>query len=356
MPTFYIDETGFTGEDLLSQNQPLFAQSTNNFNSDEAQEIIDATFGGVKVRELKHASLRRRPAHRARIVELVRVVASDPSRAATWISHKEFALVTLIVDWWMEPLAHKYGMNLYKNGANLAIANMLFVCLEGFWNQRFRRKLLMHFQRMMRLRTPETFAKCEAFVRKEESKVDTDRAEILRYFWPSFALLGLPHVRGLPKQVLDIALPGLVYIGSVWRRRHEGPWEVVHDQSSNMAKRKWLWDTLSSPDMAAARFQYPSGTQIFPLNVSGTRFADSAEEKQLQICDILAGATSAFLRFSTAQGKEKEYSDKLSEAGIEELIVGGLWPSTDVTPEELGMTGWDGKVAIEWISEQLRTG
>ena len=193
MPTFYIDETGFTGEDLLSQDQPLFAQSTNNFNSDEAQEIIDATFGDVNVKELKYARLRRSPGHRDRIIKLVRVVASDPSRAATWISHKEFALVTLIVDWWMEPLAHKGGLNLYKNGANLGMANMLFFCLEGFWSQRFRRKLLMHFQRMIRSRTPESFAKCEAFVRKEKRKVDNNRAEILRYFWLSFALLGLPQ-------------------------------------------------------------------------------------------------------------------------------------------------------------------
>ena len=256
MPTFYIDETGFTGEDLLSQEQPLFAQSTNNFTADEAQEIVDDTFGGVNVKELKYTRLRRSPRNRDRIIELVRVVASDPTRAATWISHKEFALVTLIVDWWMEPLAHKYGHNLYKDGGNLGMANMLFACLEGFWSQRFRRNLLMHFQRMIRSRTLERFAKCKVFVRKEMDKVDNERAEILYYFWPSFALLGLPHVRQLPKQLLDIAYPGLVFIGHIWRGRHEGPWNLVHDQSSNLARQKWMWDALSSPDLAAARFDY----------------------------------------------------------------------------------------------------
>lgn len=354
MPTFYIDETGYTGEDLLSQDQPLFAQSSNDFTVDEAKEIIDATFGGVNAKELKHARLRRSPRHRDGIIKLVRILANDPARAATWISHKEFALVTLIVDWWMEPLARKGGLNLYKDGANLGMANMLFACLAGFWSQPFRRKLLMHFQLMIRSRTAERFAKCEAFVRKETAKVDDDRAEILRYFGPSFTLLGLQHVRELPKQVLDIAFPGLVFIGNIWRGRHEGPWDVVHDQSSNLAKQKWMWDALSSPDLSAARFDNAAGTQIFPMNVSGTRFADSVEDKQLQICDILAGATSAYLRFANAQNDQKEYSDKLSEAGIEKLIVGGLWPSTDVTPEALGMKGWDGNAAIEWITEQLR--
>ena len=355
MLTYYVDETGFTGEDLLAPNQPLFAQSTNNFTSDEAQAIIGATFGGVNAKELKHSRLVRNPRHRDRIIELVRIVASDPTRAGTWISHKEFALVTLIVDWWMEPLANSYGLNLYKDGANIGMANMLFVCLEGFWSKTFRRNLLLHFQRMFRSRTQERFAECKRLVLKEKNKVDSDRAEILRYFWLSFPMLGLPHIRDLPKRVLDLALPGLMFIGHKWRERDEGPWEVVHDQSSNMAKQRWLWDALTSPDVPAAQFHNPGGVAIFPMNVSATRFGDSTEEKQLQICDILAGATSAYLRSLGVQSEKGRYSDRLSEAGIEKLIMGGLWPSTEVTPEALGTRGWDGNIAVEWISREVQT-
>jgi hypothetical protein len=89
----------------------------------------------------------------------------------------------------------------YKDGANLGMANMLFVSLEGFWSKTFRRKFLLHFQQMFRSRTRERFTECEALVRKEMGKVYGDRAEILRYFWPSFALLGPPHIVGLPKRV-----------------------------------------------------------------------------------------------------------------------------------------------------------
>lgn len=353
MSTYYIDETGFTGEDLISREQPLFVLSTNNFTSDEAEAIIRATFSGVDARELKHSRLIRNPRHRDRMIELVRAVASDPTRAGTWISHKEFALVTLVVDWWMEPLAHLYGHNLYKDGANLGMANMLFACLEGFWNKAFRRKLLSHFQRMFRSRTRERFAECERLIRKEMGKADANRAEILRYFWPSFQFLGLPHIKGLPDRVLDLALPALVMIGNNWRKRDEGPWEVVHDQSSNMAKQKWYWDTLSSPEIPAAQFHHPGGLQMFPMNVKATRFGNSAEVKQLQICDILAGTTSAFLRSRGVESEDGRYCDGLSEAGIERLILGGMWPTTQITPEELGTKGWDGNVPIEWIAKQF---
>jgi hypothetical protein len=353
MPSFYVDESGFTGEDLLSADQPVFAHATVDLDSAEAQKIVSSIFVGINAKELKYARLRRNPRHQDRIIELVTVMANDPTRAATWAAHKEFALVTLIVDWWIEPLAHRSGLNLYKDGANLGMANMQFYCLAGFWSQGFRRRLLEYFQRMMRVRTPKAFTQCEAFVRKESAKVGPDSQEVLRYLWPSFALLGLNHVRGLPDRVLDIALPGLIFLGHIWRGRHEGPWEVVHDQSSNMAKQKWLWDALTSPDLDSARFENPGGLQQFPMNVVGTRFANSEDENQLQICDILAGATAAFLRNRIQQDDDQAYFERLANAGIENLIAGGLWPSKEVTPEALGMKGWDGNKAIEWISGQV---
>ena len=51
--TYYIDEAGFTGEDLLSLEQPIFVQSTNNFTSNEADSIVREIFHGVDVKELK---------------------------------------------------------------------------------------------------------------------------------------------------------------------------------------------------------------------------------------------------------------------------------------------------------------
>lgn len=353
MPVFYVDESGFTGEDLLSANQPLFACATSDLDIDEACKIISSSFGRLNVDELKYAKLRRNPRHKERIVELVRIVSADPNRSAVWIAHKEFSLVTLIVDWWMEPLAYKGGFNLYENGANLAMANMLFCCLGGFWSHQFRRNLLGHFQDMIRVRTPNAFRRCEALVTTAMGKADDNRREVLRYFWPSFVLLGFEHVRDLPERVLDVALPGLIFLGHLWRGRHSGPWEVVHDQSSNMAKQKWLWDALSSPNLPAARFANPGGVQQFPMNVISTRFGDSKSEAQLQICDILAGATAALLWGRVHQKDDKQYLEKLADAGLETLIVGGLWPSTDVSPDDLGMRGWDGNIAIDWITEQL---
>jgi hypothetical protein len=177
---------------------------------------------------------------------------------------------------------------------------------------------------------------------------------ILRFFAASFDTLGYDHVVALPPRVLDIALPGLVQLGHCWNERHAGQWEVVHDQSSNMAKQKWLWDQYSSPTMPTARFVHPGGVAQFPMNVAKTRFADSMEEKQLQICDVLAGACAALLRTDRRDPQDALYRDKLRNAGIDKLLWAGMWPSSDVTPESLDRKGWDGNEAIEWLAEHMQ--
>jgi len=352
--TYYVDETGFTGEDLLAEDQPIFVQATNNFRSDEANALIESCFGGIGSAELKYNRLARGGRHHDRIIALIRALADDPLRVGAWVAHKEYALMTLVVDWWMEPLAYKHGLNLYKDGANHAMANMLYSCLEGFWSPAFRRKLLLHFQRMFRTRTRERYEECRMLVEKEKRRVNGDREEVLRYFSLSFLLLGFKHVSDAPERVFDLSLTGLIQIGHAWNGRQSGPWTLVHDQSSNMASQKWIWDAYSAASMPPARFEAPGVTAQFPMNVTQTRFGDSMQEKQLQICDVLAGACSAFFRFDRNDADDKAYRERLHEAGIDKLILAGLWPSTDVTAEGLGRKGWDGNIALEWLTENMQ--
>lgn len=351
MPTFYVDETGFTGEDLMAEDQPVFAQASVDLDVDEARRLIGDLFKEVKATELKHSGMARKSAGQDRIVEMVKVLSADPNRAATWVAHKEYAALTFVVEWWIEPLAYRSGINLYQDGGNQALANMLFICLQGFWDRRFRRKVLLAFQKMFRARTKERYDECSKLVRDtyDESFLDQRKSSVLHYLAEPFDGLGFAHVEDLPPRVFDLALPGLARLGHCWRSRHEGPWEVVHDRSSNMAKQKWLWDALSATDLGPAQFDGPHGGATYPMNVVQTRFADSDAEPQIQICDLLAGATSAALRLE--QGDR--YRDHLWEAGIVDLIADSVWPSDAVTPDALGRAGWDGNKALEWMTAEL---
>src|SRR5262245_12396332 len=174
MQTYYVDETGFTGEDLLADDQPIFAQASNDFSDDETAAIVKDLFSGVKAGELKHKSLYRKPSYQDRIVELIRIARREPQRVATFVTHKEFAMITFIIEWWIEPMAKRTGFNLYEDGDNHAMANYLFICLEGFWDAKFRRKVLLAFQKMFRARSLERFLECRELVRKSLAAVRFD--------------------------------------------------------------------------------------------------------------------------------------------------------------------------------------
>jgi hypothetical protein len=133
---------------------------------------------------------------------------------------------------------------------------MLFICLTGFWDEKFRNKILLAFQRMMRARTKERFDECRELVQKTKANVwgDEKRADVINYLWPPFDALGFGHLATLPDHALDLAFSGLVSIAQRWRSMSEGPFEVVHDRSSNMARQAWLCDKLSAPDLEAANF------------------------------------------------------------------------------------------------------
>jgi hypothetical protein len=205
-------------------------------------------------------------------------------------------------------LAHAHGINLHKNGAAHALSNMLYICLEGFWDEKFRKKVLLAFQKMFRARTKERFDECKELIQKNKANVwgDEKRTNVINYFWPTFDAFGFEYLATLPAHVLDLALPGLVLLAHSWRAKNEGPWEVVHDSSSNMARQRWLWDKLAGPDIEKEEFQTPHGGGIFPLNVTKTIFADSTSERQIQLCDILAGATAAALRLIAANCATQE--------------------------------------------------
>ena len=99
--------------------------------------------------------------------------------------------------------------------------------------------------------------------------------------------------RGLGRGALDLSFSTAINLMALWREKlGDEPIDLVHDQSSNMAKQKQLWDLLVSPNTPPARVGHDSRKKRFPLGVSGTIFVDGRTNSGLQIADIIAGATA----------------------------------------------------------------
>ena len=90
-----------------------------------------------------------------------------------------------------------------------------------------------------------------------------------------------------------------------------GPLALIHDNSSSLAKDKWLWDLLTSPEIEERTIGLPHRSRVYPLNVARTEFADSRSHLQLQFCDLVAGAAAVWYRQFLAQQHSPDYLEKL---------------------------------------------
>jgi len=93
----YMDESGFTGEDLLHLEQPVFVHVSTCLSDEECAALAKDHFSGVQGDELKHKRLGRRPNGQSRILDFVNAVVGK-DKFTIWLCHKEFTLLTYLVD------------------------------------------------------------------------------------------------------------------------------------------------------------------------------------------------------------------------------------------------------------------
>ena len=352
MLTVYMDESGFTGEDLLSPDQPLFVHVSTTLSHEDCAALLKDHFRGVQGNELKHRNLSKWPSGQARVAAFIKTLGGKTSNVTAWVCHKEFALLTYLVDLWVEPAMYQDGIDMYRDGGNLAFSNMAYFCLRTFQSNKFLSDHLRRFQRMMIKRTKQNFQEFFGSLDRDMARVDERTRSILIMFLGAGMRLGFGHLPQLPKRALDPAFTTTVNTCGFWQKLSGGPITLVHDRSSSLAKDQWLWDLITSPEIQKTTVGVAGRDMEFPLNVPQIVFADSKSHLQLQFCDLVAGASVAWHRPLMGLDHDKDYVDNLGKAGIEGLRIGAIWPSPEVSPDSLGTRGMTGD-GIDVLAHEL---
>lgn len=340
MDFMFLDESGFTGEQLLDPDQPVLVLATIFRAESECAALKRQVFADVRATELKHAALSRRAKHQAMVGELVRQLAADPSRVKFSIAHKKYALVTFMVDWLVEIPMHEDGVDLYHQGANLSLANLLFYALPTLGGAAFFEDLLHRFQAMMRLRTYETY---EAFFRPLFRDTKMEQLEDALTYVRAFHVhprCGFERLRELPPKALSLPFTCAMALMGRWRSDLTEPFVLIHDSSSEMVREREMWDALVDPSVAPALVGYDRRTVQFPLLVAETRFDDSRNWCGLQVADVIAGALAYRFRWLIdGSNAADQYGAALWSLPWDDFGVHALWPEPHVAPEELGTVG-----------------
>lgn len=338
----YFDESGYTGPDLLNPDQPVFAVASTNLSNDTAVDLVHECFPRARARELKHSQLRKRPRGQAQIIRLLRHVQQNSKDFAVSVYHKEYMLLAMLIDYWIEPAMHADGVNLYERGGNIALCNTMYMVLNSCLPDRQYKTFLCCAQAVLRDTSIENYrAFCNSIQVARQHAAPLD--EILSLFVLSDRRLGgYENIRDLPDRITD---PGTVHLMEhvvCWSQRTDQLLDIIHDESSKLSRERHAWDALFSPDVSPSVVGQDRRTIRFPLPVRSVKRANSRDHVQLQIADILAGAVAAALRVRAGgDSYRSEYTEKLDETNLLEsgIVINAIWPTSLINPEELGTEG-----------------
>src|ERR1035438_3191143 len=102
MECFSVDESGYTGFDLLNAEQRFQGASAISIADHEAARLIKEHFPKLQAAELKYGALARRPGNRERLIGLQRDVLAN-HKCVTYICDKRFLLILMFLDYATEP-------------------------------------------------------------------------------------------------------------------------------------------------------------------------------------------------------------------------------------------------------------
>ena len=349
--TVYLDEAGYTGPDLANREQLVYVLASTSLSEDHARALLDACFRrNHQGRELKHSRLSRTKIWRTEVIEFVRQLPKDA--IAYFAVHKEFALLAFFIDFWFEPLAYQDGVNLYDQGANIALSNVSYITLQTTLGREGCGELLRRFQVMTRDRTSFAYDSFWQSFYDAVNKHDSIE-KALGALIAAEQRLGPAHLQRLPADLLDLGDYGLLDTVVYWRKKSPGvQFDLVHDRSKMIERHRERWVKILKPDNPKAVVGSDRRTIEFPLPVRTLRLAESHTLAGLQVADLVAGTAYAVWN-AKARNQQSEYTRALMEAGIAEGTAGGIWPTKMISPEELETGGPFHADAATFIAELI---
>jgi hypothetical protein len=334
----FLDEAGYTGPDLVNADQPVFVLASTVLSADQATELLDASFGAKREREVKHSRLARSRRGREQVLDFIRQLDPTSRRATFFPTHKEYILLAYLLDFWIEPLMHGDGLSYYERGQNIAHANVCYITLGTVLGVKGRRELLRRCQVMIRDRTPFAYDSFWGMlydaVRRHE--LIAKAMDTLVY---AEQQLGWAHVMKLPAGLLDQGDYALLQTLQFWRVERPGEvFRLIHDTSRLIEERRAHWEALIDSSNPPAKVGQDRRTIEFPLPVSGLEIADSKAHPQLQVADLVAGAACTLMK-AKALNVADDYATALDDAGLLSFVGGGNWPTSAISPDALETEG-----------------
>jgi hypothetical protein len=285
MERFSIDESGYTGFDLLNRDQRFQGATAISISDEDAKRLIAEHFPRLQAAELKYRALARRPSNRERLLNLQKDLLAN-YKCVTYVCDKRFLLILHFLNYATEPWYYERKINFYEDGQNYSMASLLYYIGPTTLGEETFDAILAAFQRAIKAKTPKALNELVLRVRRSNWEAALPEA------------LG-PIAIATPECISAIATPGvstdaaMVVLQSLISRLEimaEGPYRIDHDRSKNLLQYNKLLRGLIDHG-EAIEFTQSKITRIkFPLKLSEVTQVDSNENPSVQVADVLIGA------------------------------------------------------------------
>lgn len=335
IPTIYIDESGNSGSNLLDHNQPVFTLASCKYSAIEASSLLKLV-NSRSPHELHFKNLKRRKAGQDGIVRLMSHKLINLKNFKINVFLKEFMITTKIVDMLIESMMHTHGEDLYLNGQNIALSNVLYYCLPTFCDAQLVQKMYKNFVDMVRdVNESNINAFYDTVEKVKDSSCDEKFKSDVNLIYATRRYVH-DALEKNDKAVLDPSIPAFFSHCIFWGKAYPKGFHIIHDDSHSIEKERVLFAQFMDWTQKDIELGYDRRTFNLPLKGKSLKFGRSDQHPQLQVSDIISSSFS-YWASKLWRGETEDYLfQQLNELNLDQFIGNNkIWPTTDVTPEDL---------------------
>ena len=327
-----FDESGNTGADLLDKKQPVFILASVRFTVTQA--LILKNIIQTQSNELKFNRLKKYRRYHSQIISLLNhdLISQDTVRLS--IFHKDYCVSVHTVDRLIEPLYYKNGLDLYKNGLNLAYTNLLFFCTPTLCDRAIWEKYKIDFINMFKFRDENSIT---SFYKTVHNLFESSKSDYGSFLEPILKSREIIHdiLRDWDTNNFDSTLSGFINLIDFWGRRTESDFHAYVDDSKALGHFKHLVNSIRDIYIEQQEVGADRRTLQLPLKLIDIIFVNSKDNLVVQIADLIAGAANHYYRALADEKFRDDLSDKIEKTKLINLLHSRVWPHKSFTPEEL---------------------
>ena len=295
--TIYFDESGYTGNNLLSPNQPAFVYASAAIDPAYASSLHSEILSRFHIqgKELKAKNLIKSTRGREAISWLLNECKDV---ACIVVANKEFSLAGKFFEYIFEPVLKTHNSWFYAIGFHNFVANLLYMLSVA--KDKRAEYILSKFETLMRTLDVDDL---ERLLTTSEQiiKINDPLGLILTFGICHIDKINdeikdLSKIEGVSRWALELTTTSLFWMLSFWSERFD-LMEVYCDKSEPLDINRPLFDTMIGRKDIIYMKLGSQPERALTYNLSGPiELIDSQQSPGIQIADVLSGSIAFALK------------------------------------------------------------